>query len=662
MITGASLGGDNPGQFALDASALPQTIGTGGSLELPVTFEPTSVGVKTATVNVVTNAGTRTVRLRGLGAAGLGGGNEPSLQRIMDTWEIPIDVGDPDPSNAQMPSTQSMIGDEVPAQLFKKASFDAPISITPIAAYGPQDDDPAIDVGWYDAGDAEGLHEQFTVAADDAQGLMIDPDGDTTNIDPGEDTVFGFYSEWPYFDGRKAYTEDALNTWDTDLPHHVRVYPYKNADGSVEPDTYVVATEEVPGENFDGQDIVLIVSNVEPYVPEAADAVLETTNLDEFPYDDRLVFSRIQNPADDQQKTHDVSTVRISNTGSETMRVTDLNVAGAFEISDGPEPPFDIPAGETEDVSVEFVATGGDVNTGSLNIVSNAGTNGIESVALAGFWQSQSEGGQEPDVAEMTEVFGYTTDIPRNLNGDGLVEAVGDEVLSPYWRQADDSEDVQVRQLAAYHTYGNGAQFKWTEKGGATHNLTNFDVDYSQSILPPRSGGWPVSFDPGPDIFGFAVDGESSDDTRNNQSADEGNGCPGPCGHHVRFFPVKDRAGEAVPNTYLLTMDYSGINYDYNDNVYLIENIEPELLQTPKGVSALAEDGKVTLSWSPTGQEGVGYRVWRDTDPNVPTDDAHRIGGADPLTEPELVDEDVTNGTTYYYVVRAVIAGESNSA
>ena len=663
VITGATLGGANSGQFALGSTSFPKTIEAGGSLDLPVTFEPTSTGVKTANLNLVTNAGTKSVRLRGLAAAGLGGGNEPSLQRIMDTLEIPIDVGDPDPSNAQMPSTQGMIGDEIPAQLFKKAAFDSPISITPVAAYGPQNDDPAIKVGWHDAGNGDGLHEQFEVAADDAQGLMIEPDGDTTNIDPGEDTAFGFYSEWPYFDGRKTFTEDALNTWDSDYPHHVRVYPYKNADGTVVSDTYVMATEEVPGSPFDSQDIVLIVSNVKPYAPEAADAVLETENLDGVPYDDRLAFSRIQNPADGNQKTHDVASVRISNSGDEPMQVTDLNVSGPFALDEGANAPFVVQPGGHHDVSVRFTATGGNVHEGTLAIQSNAGTNGNATVELAGFWQSQSEGGQEPSVAEMMQVFGYETDIPSNLNSNGHVAAVGDEVLSPYWKQADDGEDVKIRQLSAFHTYPGGATVKWIEKNETEHGLSGHSNDYAQSLLPERNndGSWPVEFDPAPDVFGFKVDGESSDPTKNNQSADEKNGCPGPCGHHVRFFPVKDRGGDVVPNSYLMMMDYSGINYDYNDNLYLIENIRPEMLIMPKGVSALAGDEQVRLTWSATGEQDVKYRVWRDTDPDVPIDGDHRVSGADPLTDPEFTDTDVDNGTTYYYVVRAVIAGQSNS-
>jgi hypothetical protein len=43
----------------------------------------------------------------------------------------------------------------------------------------------------------------------------------------------------------------------------------------------------------------------------------------------------------------------------------------------------------------------------------------------------------------------------------------------------------------------------------------------------------------------------------------------------MRFWKVKDRSGAVVPNTYFMGMDYAGINYDYNDNVYLISNVQP---------------------------------------------------------------------------------------
>jgi len=44
----------------------------------------------------------------------------------------------------------------------------------------------------------------------------------------------------------------------------------------------------------------------------------------------------------------------------------------------------------------------------------------------------------------------------------------------------------------------------------------------------------------------------------------------------VRFWPARDRAGNRIADSWLVSMDYSGINYDYNDNVYLVTNMKPE--------------------------------------------------------------------------------------
>ena len=72
------------------------------------------------------------------------------------------------------------------------------------------------------------------------------------------------------------------------------------------------------------------------------------------------------------------------------------------------------------------------------------------------------------------------------------------------------------------------------------------------------------------------MDGEWSDPTLNDGAKDVSNGCVAPCGHHVRFWPAKDRAGVVIPGAYVMGMDYSGINYDYQDNIYLVTNIQPE--------------------------------------------------------------------------------------
>ncbi|WP_370617222.1 choice-of-anchor D domain-containing protein [Mumia sp. Pv 4-285] len=665
----ALTGSDATAFMVTTPNTAPITVAPGGSTTIAVTFRPTSVGVKSASLQITTDAGARTVVLRGLAAAGLGGSNEPSLQRIMDTLQIPINVGDTDPSNASMPSTQGLIGDEIAAQRFQKAAFDSPISITPLAAYGPQNNDPAVHVGWYDAGQPASLHAQFSIKASEAQGLMLNPTGSTTNIDPGEENVFGFYSEWPYFSGRKAYTEDALNTWDAALPHHLRVYPYKNADGSVEPNAYVVATEEVPGSPFDSQDIVLLVRNVKPYVPaEAEGAVLRAVNADPVPFEDQIAFNRIQAPFDGSQKVADTGTVRISNPGTAPLQVTGLPVTGQFELVNAPSLPLTVAPGATRDLTVKFVAQSTKVHTGTLTVQSNAETNPVQVIQLGGLWQSQSEGGQEPNLSQIAKAFGIGSNIPNGFSSKGEFAPIGDEVLSPYWSRIDTTKPVAVRQLAGFHTYPNGASLRWQNKTGSLGNLFGMGGQYAQSLLPRNSnnvGAAPAagSFTPGTS-FGFAVDGEHGDRTKNNEQVDIENGCVAPCGQHVRLWPVKDRTGALVPGTYVLSMDYAGINYDYQDNVYLVSNIRPEVITAPQ-VVATPGNNKVTLSWGRNPYDvGVGYRVWRGTTANFTVNDASLISGPTstaPISATTFTDNAAVNGTTYYYVVRAVYQGLGNS-
>jgi hypothetical protein len=264
--------------------------------------------------------------------------------------------------------------------------------------------------------------------------------------------------------------------------------------------------------------------------------------------------------------------------------VNGLTVTGAWAITPAVLLPATVQPGGQLDVRLQFRAEGGDLNTGSLKIDSSDPDRPSLVVQLAGFWQSVSEGGQEPELSELASLFGYATKIVgagQSLNRAGLVQAVGDEVLSPYWDVADTSRPVSVRQLAAYHTQGNGATISWFAKGSGSGTSTSVfgmaGID-GQSILPHRGGSATQyaegSFTPG-GAFGLKVDSETSDPTKNNTAPDKNNGCTGLCGHHMRFWPVKDRQGAIVPNTYIMSMDYSGINYDYNDNVYLISNMKP---------------------------------------------------------------------------------------
>ncbi len=370
------------------------------------------------------------------------------------------------------------------------------------------------------------------------------------------------------------------------------------------------------------------------------DGVLALSNPEQAPFDDRLVMSRIQSTVSSPQ-TKDTARLVLRNTGTQPYEVSSLSASGtAFAVTAPTTLPITVPAGGTANVDVAFTATI-DANqpqnrlfAETLTVFSNARNGGSTKVELAGIWQKQSEGGNEPDVAEISKAFGYGTKIRNSgqqLNNKGVVTTVGDEILSPYWGRRDAGQPVQVRQLAAYHSCcTNTASFFWYAKGSnSTSNVLTHNGAFAQSLLPRKNGSGTApavsTFTPSSNVFGFKIDPEWSDPNKNNKSVDQ---CPGQpagqetatckLGHHLRVWPAKDRSGAVIEGSYLVVMDYSGINYDFNDNVYLVSNIVPEAQidttapAAPTGLTALPSAGGVNLDWADNAEPDLAsYRVER---------------------------------------------------
>ncbi|CAM3912733.1 NPCBM/NEW2 domain-containing protein [Deinococcus frigens] len=307
-------------------------------------------------------------------------------------------------------------------------------------------------------------------------------------------------------------------------------------------------------------------------------------NLDGGPFADRLVFNRIGSLVSPPGNgVHDRATLRITNTGTGTLQITGLPLTDTWELDPALTLPLDIAPGQFQDVKLRFTAQSVKVHAGTLTVESNDPTAPGQVIQLAGLWQSQSESGQEPSLEDIVQRgFGFKTAFApgSDINKKGRVTPQGDEVIAPYWQRADAARPVKVQQLAAYHTQGNTATLRWFAKGDTVTNtvLSHAGID-AQSVLPRKNGTnsnelATATFAPA-STFGFRVDSENSDPTLNNQTKDRSNGCVDPCGQHVRFFKARDQGGQIMPDTYLLIMDYAGINYDYNDNIYLISNIKP---------------------------------------------------------------------------------------
>lgn len=81
----------------------------------------------------------------------------------------------------------------------------------------------------------------------------------------------------------------------------------------------------------------------------------------------------------------------------------------------------------------------------------------------------------------------------------------------------------------------------------------------------------------------------------------------------------------------------------------------------PSDLTATAGDGQVRLSWSANKETVAGYNVYRGTSTPVGTSGTP-LNGSTLVTSSAYTDIKVTNGTTYYYVVKAVDTVGNQSA
>jgi hypothetical protein len=61
------------------------------------------------------------------------------------------------------------------------------------------------------------------------------------------------------------------------------------------------------------------------------------------------------------------------------------------------------------------------------------------------------EGGNEIDLQQLTNAFGYSVYFHILLNERVEYPLLGDEVRSPYWTRSDKQRPVYVREYASFH-------------------------------------------------------------------------------------------------------------------------------------------------------------------------------------------------------------------
>jgi hypothetical protein len=594
LASGAiTLSGSDPGNFQiLSKPSTPLSIAAGASINITVAYNAgsSSLGLHTAQLNIKSSDSTHltsTIALRALATAGLGGTKEPSLQAILNLYQIPDSDGTSNVNSTLLDTPPKTPNSEVVMQEMVKAGS-GPVTITPIAVFSASIT-PSAGFGYYLAGQQNNLNTLLSFNSANSQ--TVNPQATGTNsFDPGSAT-FGVFSSFEAFAGpngpRIAYSQDALNTWDTKNPRKVRFYPLKNPDGSVVPNAYVFATEDY-NLQYDSNDVVGIIRNVKP---ASTGAQISALDPNAPPGASTIAFStlgHLQNhtlvpntntPTNTvvNSITHSSETLRVSNSGTSTLTVSSISFSSSFFTASSNS--FSVAPDGFKDITLTYkpVHTNlTDYDNATMTIHSNAVDTSSDTLKLSGIFQqypNQNPAGQydEPTVAKIVAAYGYTTVIQNSgqaMDQGGKIETVGDEVLSTYWQRADTNTPVTVTQLGSYHTNGNGAILYSYPKGSPKSftKILSTPGDEAQTLLPPGGVG---QISPNGD-FGFVIDKQEYSDNALNAKPN-----PTDQGHHMRFWPAIDANGKVIPNTYIMAMDYAGINYDYNDNVFIISNIKP---------------------------------------------------------------------------------------
>ncbi|MEM1012805.1 MAG: Ig-like domain-containing protein, partial [Planctomycetota bacterium] len=680
------------------------TLAPGESITITLEFDPDAVRIFDAELHLRSNdpaSPDRVIRLRGLGTSGEGGNDEPSLQRLFDLYEIPIVTGDPDASTTDYPQQADVANsDEVLAQLLTKAG-DGPVTIELLSSFGTSNANAFTDtsaLAWYAAGNPGSANDLFAIDKVFAQTIRPEAVG-TQTFDPTGD--FGLVATFFDFGPRDVYSEDTLNTWESEADERrkVRFFHLLDTDGNVVPNAYVFTFEEWDVAT-DQNDLVGIIRNVTPAV--LGEARLE--NLAAAPSNDFLAFNKIRDldpvlP----NAVREFNTVRIHNDGSGSLTLFDATISSTdFEVFTDLQTPVVIQPGDFFDIDVRFVFEGDgservEIRQATLTISTSDENQPAIDIGLGGLWQRASEQigfsvSQEANLAELVRAFGYQIDVgpdtglsdyDTGTNTGGSIDAVGQETISAYWEKAGPG-NVEVVQLAAFHQqrdpqwdgtgsprYNPNTAFFWHDATDAVGSesysqLFRHKIDEGQTILPLLENGSGVAmgtFDPGSAAFGFAVERIWHSDPARNEDRTPDNSIDESGFHSFRWFAVYDHNGNLIPDTYLVGQDnvgdggnlhtggsYRGSNFDYQDNVYLVRNVRP--VSGPSAVDNVAAGGSqsgVSLTWDASSEGNVGSYVVRRAEVAGSFVDIATV--SDGTT---FLDTTAAPGTTYRYQIVAV--------
>ena len=268
-------------------------------------------------------------------------------------------------------------------------------------------------------------------------------------------------------------------------------------------------------------------------------------------------------------------TVTLSNNSGAPVQLRNVlfdGASSAFGLVSPPSFPRTLAAGQSLNLNVRLLPgspTG--VLRATLSAVGDAAP--IVAVPLAGLRAAGLEGSKEPALAQIVDTLDYRIDV----GGSGLILStgaglIGEEVAAPLFERAS-AAPVTLRPVARYSPDGPSVYGSFVLNGGAaqTQPLGTMAAGGHQTLNPPLTADSRTIFDPGGQPFGIylAPNSYAAQDTFTLDRLNTGR-----VRHAVRTYPLRNRAGQTVANSYLLGFEPSE-NGDYQDVVFVLENVRP---------------------------------------------------------------------------------------
>lgn len=349
--------------------------------------------------------------------------------------------------------------------------------------------------------------------------------------------------------------------------------------------------------------------------------------------------------------------VTFTNSGTGTLTVSGLAIGGtassSYALVTGQPTSLSLGAGQSASVQVLFTPTAatncptstgtsiGDVERyATLTFTSNDTTSTGAVVKLNGLNACNVEGNSEPVFSQIVRALGYTTKVASTTADSrflGPLRSVpaSDEIQVPYWSAVDPSKPVTMTPVAHYSgrntSKGGFGRTGWHLKAAPVktsctavdgcQQLNLFPADTStayvenQKLLPKVTGV--TSFTPSGSFglwHGDYTDINFSDDGKNHALTTSATTITPPHYlHDLRAYPALGPNRVRIPDTWIVGVDITRVpaykNNDYQDTVFVLRNVKPEIGSAAQPGAALTRNlttgGTVSSSCVVTGFDGV---------------------------------------------------------